>query len=205
MEDDIAVFTDQQLDIFGFPDETKYPRYMVIEGPPVYVQSFIEMDHSTVRKIHRYDRSARFRSVVKSMFGYSRMKADAFPFLPWIVQHVPDDERRYEATRKIMKEFGFARMYREIPTILRLAGKSPVIVTECPTEIIELLCDDFKHFQHKYWAYADLRANRRYMLNMKFLAIKFLERRGIVPQMPKLRTTPKIKLLTDVFEVIINK
>jgi hypothetical protein len=205
MEGDVAVFSDQQLDIFGLPDREKYPRYMVIEGPPVYVQSFVELSHCEMRKRHRYDRAARFRSTVKSVFGYTRRTADDFPFLPLVIQYVADDEKRYENTRKILKAYGFAHMYKEIPTVLRLANKKPVVELDCPSEIVELLCDDFKFFQRKYWSCIDTFTKRRYMLNMKFLVVKFLERRGIELDMPRLRTTPKIKALTEVFDFVMSK
>jgi hypothetical protein len=86
-----------------------------------------------------------------------------------------------------------------------MAGKVPLLNVECPSEMLELLMDDFKYFEINFFQAQDIRKERKYMLNMKYLAYKLLQRRGIEITFPLLRTKRRIKELDDIFDQVIKR
>ena len=206
-ENDLPVFTTEQVDVFGEPDETKYPRYMVIEGPPIYQTGFVEQQQTFLKKIHRYDRRARFRLQLQKILGCSPIsKKRVDHIIPIIQTYVPDDAAdSYDRLHKILGAYKQTKLIPYIPTLLRMAKKKAPIDVECPSEMLELLMDDFKFFEINYFNAIDIRKDRKYMLNMRYLAYKLLQRRGVKINFPLLRTKRRIQLLDDIFDKVVKQ
>jgi hypothetical protein len=206
-ENELPVFTSDQIDIYGEPDETIYPRYMVVEGPPIYEVGFVEKQQTTLKKIHRYDRRARFKLQLQKILGCSPISRNRIgPTLILIECYIEkDDPERYEKVQRMLLHYKLNRLLPYIPTILRMAGKDPLIDVKCPSEMLELLMDDFKFFEINFFQAKDIRQERKYMLNMKYLAYKLLQKRGIEVTFPLLRTKRKIKVLDDIFNKVITR
>lgn len=206
-EGDLPVFTTEQLECFGDPDEKEYPRFMVVEGPPIYQTGFVEIQQSYLKKIHHYDRRGRFRLQLQKILGCSSIsKKRLGPILTLVEMYVPnDDPNRYERVLQILNGYNGKKFIPYIPTILRMAGKVPLLNVECPSEMLELLMDDFKYFEINFFQAQDIRKERKYMLNMKYLAYKLLQRRGVEITFPLLRTKRRIKVLDDIFDQVIKR
>lgn len=206
MEGDVAVFTSAQVDMYGDPDLDRYPNYIVIEGSPVYMQSYVEVSQAVLKKTHHYDRRARFKAVLKQVLGQSSIRSkDIEPIIAIVAAYVgKDDPDRYASTIKILKHYKATHLYKHVPAILHMAGKQRLY--EQPADlsiIVEAVMTDFTNFQHKFQESAELRNGRVYFPHMKYLAIRFLERRGVYLNIPTLKTKRKIKAYDELFNKLV--
>lgn len=71
LPDGTAVFTTDQIDWWGQPEEWGFPtNYIVIDGQPDYASDWTyEQSLDTQRRIHRYSRSERFRFILNQLIG----------------------------------------------------------------------------------------------------------------------------------------
>lgn len=70
---DIAVFTNTQLEIYGLPDISLYPKYYIIEEPWFQEysidQKFLDGRETVYKDKHRYNRIERFRTTFLQLVG----------------------------------------------------------------------------------------------------------------------------------------
>jgi len=207
MEGDLAVFSSGQLDLYGDPDLDLYPQYIVIEGSPIYMQSYAEVSQAVLKKVHHYDRQARFKSALKHVLGQSNIKSkDIEPIIAIVSAYVrKDDPDRYENTLKILKHYKAPHLYKHVPAILHMAGKDKLYdQPQNMSAIFEAVLTDFINFQHKFYESAEMRSGRVYFPHMKYLAIRFLEKRGVHLNIPKLKTKRKIKAYDELFNKLVT-
>jgi len=207
MEGDLAVFSSGQIDLYGEPDLEKYPQYIVIEGSPIYMQSYAEVSQAVLKKTHYYDRKSRFKSVLKQVLGQSRIKESEIEHIVAIVKTYvkKDDPDRYANTYKLLKHYNTPHLYKHIPTILHMAGKDKLYNQPNDLSVIfESVLGDFINFQHKFNESLEHRNGRVYIPHMKYLAIRFLEKRGVIVNIPKLKTKRKLKAYDDLFNKFVN-
>ncbi len=101
-----------------------------------------------------------------------------------------DKELVWNSVRKILKDNGWSRYYDNIPSILEKIGYEFKIV--CPNDFaVDEIVNDFKKLSHGFER--NKIGTRKYMINYRFIALKLMERHGIVFEyhIPKLQTTRK--------------
>ena len=212
-EDGVAVFTNEQIDIWGEPDQ-KFQNYYVVDGQPDYMTSYAAKDQSYLKAIHRYDRVARFDKTLHTLLGECTfdMKvkiATMTEMLNIVKTYVKDDSTNsYEETRKIFIHYGYKRFIPFIPTILIMTRKPfPLkIDRKNLSETIQLVKEDFKMLERRFFREDGYKGERKYFPNLRYIAIKLLINRGVENVcMPLLRTKRKLVAMDLVFQKLLNK
>jgi hypothetical protein len=209
---DTAIFTTDQLDMYK-EIPTKYSKYLVVEGMPEYETSFTYAKQSFLKKIHRYDRFSRFKKTVYNLLGNSDLKNHISIASPEvigpIITYVKDDSSTaYVDCKKILKHYKQERFIEYIPALLQLA-KKPWAIEYDPkqcSEMIQKVLADFKNIERKF-IYHEYRKtqNRKYFINMKYLAIRLLERHGAVNKsVPLFITHDRRVLIENMFQMLIE-
>lgn len=102
-----------------------------------------------------------------------------------------DRELVWNSVRKILKANGWARYYDNIPSILEKIGYEYKI--KCPSAYyVDEIINDFKKLSS---GFKRNMGQRKYMLNYRFIALKLMERHGVVFEyhIPKLQTARKFE------------
>ena len=72
-DDQVPVYTSQQIDLFGLPDHWGIVVYRVIElredAAPFVMDFKMERDRNRLRPIHRYSRVERFESILYQLIA----------------------------------------------------------------------------------------------------------------------------------------
>jgi hypothetical protein len=203
-DDGTAVFTTDQIDDYGFPDDKIYPKYYVIESPPKMLMSFVHEQQTQYRKIHRYDRDARFRTVVRNLLGDSK-SVICKDFLI-IVKAYMDQQQgvgKFEGCRSIVRHFKKPKYYTLIPTMIIKMGYPPLL--KVPSSVDVIIRRVFIHYKAFEQQFFQMQTCKKYFPNMKFLALTLLELNGVnIDEIPKLRTSRKLKAMEKIFIEINN-
>lgn len=209
----VAVFTTEQLDIYGLPEENGfYDPYIVIDNAPVYQKSFSESNHTMPlnKPIHRYDRVERFQTCLKQLLGITKVIGKSV----FEIQHVMHEElMSFERTylpqclmwnrlRSILHKHRLSAFYNRIPSIAQQEGMSlqiPVIskrLFRIITSDFEQMHDIFPKIRHKL--------QRKYFPNIRAMCLLLLERYDVpnVMMVPIARTPGKVIELRHAFNQI---
>lgn len=203
-ENEVPIFTTDQIDILGLPTEYGYDKFIVIEGKPTY-DNHINLEHSRLIKKHKYSRLLRFKMVVRNLFGET--KAKVFPnSVIGVVKELtnPESETIYNDCRSILKHYRFQKLYILIPTILYKAHNLKML--EIPnelkkdfSEILQEVYTRFIVFENLFYELGD--KNRKYFPNLKYTALRILCGMGVINKfIPVLRTERKINSLDSFFK-----
>lgn len=203
-EGDVAIFTTDMVDVYGPPCLYGYENYMVIESPPQLVSSYADIERTVFKRIHRYRRIDRFRFVLRNLLGYTNCKIDETYMVAFKTFFKTDSETPYEDIRKIIKHYGLGKMHTLIPSILRHLGvKPPLVIDTNFDHIYRLVIRDFQAIET---AFNSIKEKGKYFPNMKYIAIRLLERRGIDSSgLKPLRTKRKLKAADLFFEELVSK
>ncbi|MES2875520.1 MAG: hypothetical protein V4708_17480 [Bacteroidota bacterium] len=198
-----AVFTVEQVNLFGEPWEYGFEEYIVIssldyERPPATDFKF-ERDRGKLRPIHRYNRVKRFEWVLYQILGY---RGDVPPEIVDLVRKKYDKRRGYiwASIQKILQRNKLRVYYNRIGQIIwRLTGWK--INFGDSYLFLQDLVRDFQCMQFKKMG------KRKYFPNLRFVALKMLIRHGadFDYHVPLLKTKSKLKGLETVFENMIVK
>ena len=212
-EQGVAVFTNEQLDIWGEPPE-KFKDYYVVDGQPSYVTSYAYKDQSQLKSIHRYDRLARFKKTLYNLLGECNLKqsismSTMTTLLAPVKAYVKDDSQNsYEDARKILNHFGHKDWIPYIPAILKMTGKpAPLLVDQKNlSETIQLVMEDFKMIERRFFREEGYKGKRKYCPNLKYIALKLLIDRGAQNVcIPLLRTKRKLVAIDQVYNKLLKK
>jgi hypothetical protein len=111
-----------------------------------------------------------------------------------------DVEGKWESVRKVLKQHKIARLYNQIPLIIRKLGFGNCIEFENFHSSYIAILKDFNHLHYKF----NLKkgTDRRYFPNLRFVALKLIEKHGgeFKIEIPFIRTRRKLGPL----EKIIN-
>lgn len=189
---EIAVFTTLQVEILGEPGHYGYDRYIVIDGPPQYENAVNHWQQSFLVKKHRYSRIARFKTVVRNLFGETRSKADYVATAVLQAFLKPDSLSIYEDARKILKHYKLQKFYKMIPTLVYKTTQVRILTIPDThkkdfSELLQEVYNRFIVFENLFLRVAD--KNRKYFPNLKFTALRILTGLGIENKfIPQLRT-----------------
>lgn len=196
-----AIFTTDQVDILGDPDYYGFTKYLVIEGNPTYQIGIDHWSHSILKKKHRYSRVLRFKGVLKSLFGDTKIKPESIAEIVGLYANMKTD-KPYEEVRRIVKSFGLQKVYAQIPAIvykvykIRLIELPPNLATNS-SATMQSIIDRFIVFENLFYQLG--KQDRKYFPNLKFTALRIMKGMGIENKhIPVLRTKRKIKAL-DLF------
>lgn len=175
-EDGVAVFTNHQVDDYGFPEHWGFETYRIVENrDTVNMATDYKMEMGYYRRpIHRYCRKQRFTSTLHQLLGDKGKVPD------WVVAIVktylkPGD--MWNHTRNILKHYKLRLYYNRIPYIVQQITKTnsakPVHSDQYRAVMADFdrFCYLFDNHKHSF--------KRKYFPNMRFMALKLIERHGI--------------------------
>lgn len=202
--DGAAVFTCNQLDDYGLPEHWGFEIYRIVENrDTLFMTTDYKMESQYYKRpIHRYCRKQRFQKVFYQLIG------DKGKVPEWVIAIVrtylkPGDV--WNNTRSILKHYKLRLYYNRIPYIIQQITKTnstkPVHVTKY-TNVME----DFDRFCYLYEQHKHV-FDRKYFPNMRYMALKFIERHGIELNynIPLTRTMRKRKDLEHIWNWFIQQ
>ena len=160
-----------------------------------------------LRPIHRYSEVKRFEVVLKKFLnGNFRCRALANQNIYDVIEMEIDRDRDrvWNSCRKVLKEYGWSMHYDNIPYILQKVGyKYRIIYSGNIVEIVE----DFEKIVYNFKK--NRIKGRKYLLNYRYLALKLMERHGVVfeyyiPKLQTVRKLPEFEQMWKVFETFLN-
>jgi hypothetical protein len=202
--DGIPCFSSNQIDDYGLPEHWGFEFYRIIDSrDKIMVTDFKMEQQYDLRKIHRYDRIARFKSILYSLVG--ERGSVPHEVISIVGQYIKrDDKDLWNACRKILKHYGFRIYYNRIPVILKSLklGKGFALLN----------FEELEHIIHRFQALVSvfesnrIKFDRKYFPNNRFVALKLLEESGHASEytIPFIRTVRKDKQLNELWNKLIK-
>lgn len=201
----IPVFSLRDINLFGEPCLFGVEEYLVIDDPtescPFVLDYKGEQERrGALRPIHRYSQDKRFELLLKKFLGgsCSRIKNEEL-FLTIALECDWDKDLIWNSVRSILKKNKWSRYYDYIPSILEKVGYEFKIV--CGNAfVVDEIMNDFKKLSHGFER--NKIGVRKYMINYRFIALKLMERHGVVFEyhVPKLQTIRKFKEFEEIWQ-----
>lgn len=201
--DGVPVFSSDSIEIYGQPDYYGFTDYYVIESDATAKPLVADYDyHCTVtfRPIHRYDRMERFNFTLCYLIGY---KGTVPQKVLDACGHIELDPKTiWNDIKTILKTNKWNIYYNRISLIINSLGLS--ITENMTNSIYESILNDFKYLDDQFRGTKKKEWNRRYFLNLKFVALKLLEHYGIKFKVtiPSIKTQRKLKVLNELWRDI---
>lgn len=201
MDGEIAVFTTEQIDLYGDPEYFGYSKFYVVnntESPMVMDYAMENGDgRNKFRPIHRYNRLERFTSIICTLLGGKES----------IPQDVIDSTflvESWDECRSALKVNGYQKYYNYIPTIMCIHGLAKPIRLDLKDGVYMKLLNDFRVFQA---AYNDFHRQglitRKYFPSLRYIAFKIMEDNyAEFNDVTFIRTPRKQKALDDIWDMI---
>lgn len=157
------------------------------------------------KKPHRYSRTDRFRFTLHQLMGCSG------DIPPEVVYSVKQQLKKVKISRKkiwnqirfILKVNGWRLYYNRIPQLISYCtGLRPILNNASP-----FILHEFQQMHYQFDNGLAVKWKRSYFLNLRFVALKLMEKHGIVYpyRVPFVRTLRKKKYLTSLFnEFVFN-
>jgi hypothetical protein len=181
------------------------------------------MEHSSLgRKVHRYDRVERFKTVLMHLLGgrgvvpkevLERVEDEIIRYsvqTVWLdVQKILRkngnfwyknfEQFRLISRSEILTKLGDGKYFNRIPYILRFLGFKPKIVFT--GSIVDLCMIDFVKMSSRFDAIKDGLTERKYFPSLRYVALRLLEIHGTTfeYEIPLVKTPCKVKVLDDIF------
>ena len=158
-----------------------------------------------LHKIHRYSRTDRFKFTLFQLLGSSGYVPHEIKLL--VKKQLGRKTRKskiWNQVRAILKKQGLRRYYNRIPQIIRFVAKlNPKGIDK--EFVIDNILNDFKCLHYKWNHGLGESLNRKYFPNLRFIALKLMNKHGITfpYNIPLVRTLRKKKYLNTLYEKFI--
>ena len=199
------VYSLRDINLYGLPTLYGVEEYLVLDDPtescPFVLDYKASQDRrGALRPIHRYSQDKRFELLLKKFLGGNCptiKNEDLFTTVAMECNY--EKEHVWNSVRNILKQNGWSRYYDYIPAILHKIGYEYRIVAPKAIVVDEIL-NDFKKVSHGFGR--NKIGVRKYMINYRFVALKLLERHGVVFEyhVPKLQTARKYEEFEKVWK-----
>lgn len=197
--DGVPCFSTNQIDDYGFPEHWGFDLYRVIDSRDKPMVSDFKMEHQyDLRKIHRYDRVGRFKSILYNLVG--ERGTVPIEVIQVVGQYINrDNPDLWNACRKVMKHFGFRMFYNRIPVVLKELKLGQGFSTMSYEEL-EKIVNRFKKLVEVFNINSK-EFGRKYFPNFRYIALRLLDEAGYTPgyEIPLIRTVRKDKQLNELW------
>lgn len=200
-EHGIPVFSKNDVDDYGLPDQWGYEQYEVVESRDTQqMTTDYKMEQQYYKRpIHRYVREERFRKTLEYLLGD---RGTVPKEVIQIVQSFLKGPDYWSATRKILKHFKMRLYYNRIPYIIQQITKTNS-VGKIRAEQYEMMMYQFRMFCQWFQEQKHV-FQRTYFPNMKFIALKLIQEQGIelnytIPETQTLRKRKELDLIWSLF------
>jgi len=206
--DGMPVYTLDQVNLYGEPYLWGIDAYLVIstfenEKPPKPDWKFEQERMGSVRPIHRYIRQKRFESTLYQLLGYRGHVPRELVDLLQILGFDKDPKHIWESIRQFLKDNKFGNIYyNRIPTIIQMLGLNLRINIKDNSRFITDIIDEFRVANYKF---EQLDIKPKYFPNLRYIALKFLQKNGADFEfyIPLIRTKRKLAPLEEIWDKII--
>lgn len=200
-EGSTAVFTSEQIELFGHPNLYGYYDILVLEVGKQYVMDY-KLFHSQyeIKKIHHYNQDARFYTLCKHLLGGGKISKWK---LQDIIYHVQKHKcKNWYDTKKVLKKLGLRIYYNRIPYILYKAQKIQITSSKSHYRLDEIM----KHYEKikQNFLYLKNFFKRSYFPNMRYIALKLFKMYQIplAYEIPFALTKQKYQELEDIWNLL---
>lgn len=202
-EGETAIFTNHQVDDYGLPDEWGFEDYLVIEDRSTmnFATDFKLEQSYYKRPVHRYSRLERFETTLQQLMGEKGKVPDhVMTIVSWYVKESPD---MWNAVRKVLKHFKWRLYYNRIPYIVHQLTQKPSVNWSRTYDQYQAIIADFQKLCYLFDQKKEL-LQRKYFPNMRFIALKLLEKHGVTFEypIPLTRTSRKLKDLEYIWGLL---
>jgi hypothetical protein len=201
--DNVPVFSSDQIDDYGFPEYWGFEVYRIVENrDTMNLTTDYKMESSYYRRpIHRYCQKSRFLNVLYQLLG-DRGKVPEH--IVTVIKSYIKPGELWNQVRKILKHYKFSLYYNRIPYIIQQITQQNS-VPKIHVDQYRSLIEDFDRFQYWFQHHKQF-LNRTYFPNMRFIALKLIEKHGIHLNytIPLARTQRKLKQLEHLWSLFIQ-
>lgn len=203
-EDGLPVFTNHQIDDYGFPEHWGYDLYRIVENRDTMdLKTDYKMESSYYKRpIHRYNRRLRFYNTLLQLMG-DRGKVPQH-ILNLIASYLqPGDV--WNQVRRMLKHYKLRIYYNRIPFIVQQITKQNS-VSKVHVDQYNSMMKEFDRFCYWYDQHKE-ELKRTYFPNMRFIALKLMDQFGVKTnyEIPLTRTQRKRKDLESIWTLFKMK
>lgn len=202
----VPVFRLEDVNLYGSPEVNGYEDYIVLstyedECPFVLDWAGEQERRGSLRPVHKYSRIERFISVVYQLLGARGDVPEEVVDLVRFWGYDKDPKLMWNSVRFVLKQYNYAKYYNRIPTILGLLGER---LAKFNHDLVVDIFLQFRSFSSKFDAIKATLKERSYFPNLRYVALRLLEERGIVFRfhIPKIRTKRKVKVMENIYELL---
>lgn len=202
--DNVPVFSSNMVELYGEPDLYGYQDYYVIETSESSKPFQYDYNDSAVtnsRPIHRYKRIERFTFTLGYLVGLKGSIPDKVIFACSKVNKNP--ETIWYDIKKILKQNHWNIYYNRISLIINHLGLK--VTNNMSNTIFYEIINEFKYLNTKFEQGKKKKWNRRYFLNLKFVALKLLQQYNVTfnISIPLIKTKRKLVVLNELWNDIL--
>lgn len=201
--DQVPVFTSDQIDDYGLPEEWGFETYRIVENRDTmtFTTDFKLEQTYYKRPIHRYCRKKRFLSTLYQLLGD---KGKVPPHVIAVIQTYWKPGDNWNQIRKMLKHYKLSMYYNRIPYIVQQLSQQNSVNKISADQYRDIIAD-FDRFC--FWFDQNKEhLDRRYFPNMRFIALKLIHGHGVTFNypIPLARTRRKLKQLEHIWNLFIN-
>lgn len=149
---------------------------------------------SKCRPIHRYNRLERFKNTLDQLLGWRGKINDE------IMDLMDGVDGSWESIRRVLKQHKIPKLYNQIPLILRKLGFGNCIEFKDSHNSYIAILKEFNEIHYKF----NLKnsTKRKYFPNLRFVALKLIEKYGgeFKIKIPFIRTRRKLGHLEKIIK-----
>ena len=170
------------------------------DGQPIFAIDYDQEISYEWKKKHRYSRKDRFRFTIYQLLGVGgEVPLEIILKVKSTLGRFSKRSKLWNSIRKILKDNNWRKFYNRIPSIIIRINN-----TLGPKNIenkIPLILEEFNKMDFKFNNELHEKWNRSYFLNLRFVALKLIEKYNIqFPyKIPFVRTLRKRKYLDDLY------
>lgn len=211
--DGVAIFTTNQIDDFGLPEDNGWlERYWVVESKVLQMsfsqEQTLKQDLCARKPPHVYCRTSRFRTCLFQILGKTGFVGKTKRVIEDMILDIPPFERMYltpclvwEYLREMLKQRNLSTCYNRIPAIGQMAGMlKKVKITQ--RQIVNILSDF--DTMHEIFPKIKYKLERKYFPSLRFTCLMLLKRYHVHMdlEIPITRTKSKTQSLVNDFHLM---
>jgi hypothetical protein len=200
----VPVFSSDCIEIYGEPNLYGYEDYYVVESTLTAKPFFYDFNTSAIgnsRPIHRYKRLERFTFTLGYLVGLKGSIPDKV--LDACLNVSKNPKTIWNDIKQILKHHKWNIYYNRIALIIDHLGLK--ITNNMTNAIFYKVINEFKQMESLFDQGKKQEWNRRYFLNLKFVALKLLEKHKVTfnINIPMIKTKRKLVVLNALWEDLL--